>query len=115
MGIISGELIKVLEVQKGQGEKGEWQRGGLVIKTEGKYPKEIAFQCFNGKGLVDTVSSLQVGLITSVDYNLESREYNGKYFTNATLWKVSQIGVVSESTQPTQSNANQEHSEDLPF
>jgi hypothetical protein len=45
------------------------------------------------------VSGLRSGQDVTVQFNIESREYNGKYYTNATAWKIEAVAnSVPETT-----------------
>jgi hypothetical protein len=64
----------------------KFQKRDFVIKTEGEYPKDICFQLIN-KG-VDKLDHFSVGQTIEVHFDLQSKEYNGKWYTNATAWKI---------------------------
>ena len=84
---IKGKITHVLETVTGTSAKGDWTKQGFVlIETEGDYPKSIAFDAFN-KGF-----NLKVGDLVDVSINIESREYNGKWYTNIGAWKVDILG-----------------------
>ena len=57
----------------------------------------------------------------TVDFNISTNEWNGKYFTSLQSWKVSklenQTPTVPEGSQPFQlaTNFNEEEHDDLPF
>lgn len=104
-----GKLIKHLPIQTGEGKKGTWQKGGFIIETtSGKFTKTIMFSTWGE--LVDSTKQITTGINVNVEFDLESREYNGKYFTDAKAWKVE--GVDSTPTPVKKSNNN---SDDLPF
>jgi len=82
---VQGKVIKVLPSQSGSGAKGPWTKHEFVIETEGQYPKKICLQMFS-KG----ESTLQVteGDTIKASVNLESREYNGKWYSNISAYKL---------------------------
>jgi hypothetical protein len=76
---ISGKIIQVLPAESvGQSSK---SKQTFVLETEGQYPKKIAFDVWENK------IELALGEVVTVAVNIESREYNGKYFTNISGWK----------------------------
>ena len=89
---VTGKIVKVLPLQTGEGKNGQWKKQEFVIETEGKYPKKICIQSFNEK--VDP-SLLTIGTMLNVQIEVESREYNEKWFTNVSAWKAEVVGVTS--------------------
>jgi len=90
---IKGRLVKVLPIQTGQGRNGEWKKQDFVIELEGTYPRKACFTAWGDK--VD-VGSLAEATMLNVFFDIESREFNGKWYTNLTAWKVEQM----EENQP---------------
>ena len=79
MQTFTGVLVSILPtVTYGKDNK---KKGGFVIETEGKYPKKIAFTVFEAK--LAEVSALSVGSQVEVSGVIESREWQGKWFTDA--------------------------------
>jgi len=82
---IKGRLVKVLPAQTGQGRNGEWKKQEFVIELEGTYPKSVCISVWNDKV---NVGSFVEGTMLNVFFDVESREFQGKWFTNLTAWKV---------------------------
>jgi hypothetical protein len=95
--------------QSGEGKNGQWQKISFVIETQGEYPKMIAFDVWKEK--VAFVKTLKAGQGVTVHFDAESREYNGKYYTNLKAWK---IDLGEQQAQEQQSQEPNENS-DLPF
>ncbi len=107
---IKGKVVSILDVQTGEGKNGTWKKGGYVIETEGQYPKQIAIDLFNDK--LD--SCPKVGEVVTSHINIESREFNGKYYTNVSAWKIE--GSASTNDVPAQQNIGAgAEPDDLPF
>ncbi len=80
-----GKVIHVLELESGTSNAGkEWSKREFVIETDSQYPKKVAFTCFGDK--INLVPAM--GEDVEVFYNLESREYEGRWFHNVNCWKV---------------------------
>jgi len=82
---IKGRLVKVLPVQTGQGRNGEWKKQDFVIEQEGTYLRKACLTVWGDKVNLDSLSE---GTMLNVFFDVESREYQGKWFTNLTAWKV---------------------------
>ena len=103
---ITGKITHVLETITGTSAKGEWKKQTFVIiEDKDQYPKSIAIDAFNKD------FTLKVGDNVSVSINIESREYNGKWFTNVGAWKVD----VLNSEPAKEEKTEQIESDDLPF
>lgn len=120
---ISGVLIKLLPQQSGNGQNGPWKKQVFIIETEGQYAKKIAFEAWNDKA--QQVDELLIGDRLTVSYNLESREYNDKWYTTAKAWKIETEKVKERehsysqpeplpTEKPTTDWANA-NADDLPF
>lgn len=82
---ITGKVMNVLPTQSGNGKNGEWVKNFFVIQTHGEYPKNICFSVM-GKEKWEKMN-IQVGMTYNVSFDVESREWNGKYFTDLSAWK----------------------------
>lgn len=73
-------------------QKGNFEWRELNLKVEKQvgdkvYEDVYQFQV-SGKSL-DTLSEDSVGCNAEISFNIRSREYNGKYYTNLTMWRMS--------------------------
>ena len=99
---ITGKLISILEQVKGQGAKGEWVKQSFVIETEEQYPKKVCITAWSEN--VNKIQTIAVNSTIKVAFRLESREYNGRWYTDVRAWK---IDIMSAGTQPVSHNQNQ--------
>lgn len=83
---ISGKLVQILPVQTGMGKNGEWRKCSFVIETADKFPKKVCILAW--KDLVEQVQQLQVGSMLNISFDVESREFNGKWYSDIKAWKV---------------------------
>ena len=98
---IIGKLMSILPEQTGVSARGPWKKGAFLIETLEQYPKTVQIVTLGDKA--DDVSRFSIGQLLKVSINLESREYNGKYYTDAKAWK---IDAHTEGTNP-QAASNQ--------
>jgi len=83
---ITGTIIKILPQQTGQGKNGEWKKQEFVIQTDGPYPKNVCFTVWNNKINMNDLSDNQK---VKVSFDPESREFNGRYYTDLIAWRAS--------------------------
>ncbi len=95
---IKGRVIQVLALQTGEGKNGTWKKQDFVIETDGQYPKKV---CISAWGDKINESALQVGNEINVSFDVESREYNGRWYTDLKAWKIDTLGATS--SEPTSS------------
>jgi hypothetical protein len=116
---IEGKLFKILPVQTGDGKFGKWVKQEFIIETFGEYPKKVCFSAWGDKS--DDLKNLIEGDKITISFNPESREYNGKWFTDLRIWKITkgEAGSAKSSfNAPPPFNENDippEDEEDLPF
>jgi hypothetical protein len=83
---IAGKIIHVLPEQSGTGKNGPWSKQDFIIETQEQYPRKVCFAAWGDK--VQVLKSLKAGAVVSVSFNAESREFNGKWYTDLKVWKI---------------------------
>lgn len=98
-----GWIKEISQEVSGEGRNGTWYRQNFVIETREQYSRDIDFQVWGRK--ID-LSTLSVGEKVRVYFNLQSQQSNGRWFTNATAWKIDR-NIDGAQTQPQQQSAPQ--------
>ena len=102
---IKGVIIAVLPLQEGQGKNGPWYKQEYILETETQYPKKICFSLWNDK--IDEYN-LFAGLKVTAKIDIESREYNSRWYTEIKAYKVEkEIAPVNQQKPP--ASKPQEH------
>lgn len=83
---LSGQVVKLLPEQSGQSQRGPWKKRDFILETNEQYPKKVAITCWGEK--VDEISSLNPGTPVTVGINIESREYNDRWYTDIKAWRI---------------------------
>jgi hypothetical protein len=86
---IQGNIISILPVQTGAGKNGNWKKQDFILETEGQVRRKIHFSVWGEK--IDQFN-LRTGESVTVSFDLESREFNGRWYTDAKAWKISKTG-----------------------
>tara|TARA_R110000772_G_scaffold67579_2_gene150057 strand:+ start:23971 stop:24294 length:324 start_codon:yes stop_codon:yes gene_type:complete len=105
---IKGTIKQKLEVLTGTSTKGNWQTQGFIIETIESYPKMVCIDAF--QKVSEELNKYEVGDIVDVSVNIESREYNSRWYTDVKAWK-----IVKEGTTPGPVDAAVTKGDDLPF
>lgn len=83
---IQGKLIKILAPVTGEGRNGAWTKQEFVIETFDQYPRKVCMSVWTDK--VAQLQRFQLGDDLRVSFNLESREYNERWFTEVRAWRL---------------------------
>ena len=87
------KLFQILPIQTGTGKNGEWKKQDIIVETDGQFAKKICISIWGDK---INESILKVGNNLKIDFDIESREYNGKWYTDVKAWKVEMAGGMQE-------------------
>ena len=97
---IQGKLISKLTEQTGTSAKGEWKKQDAVIETLEQFPKKVCITFWGERA--DELKKLNEGDNIKVFFDIESREYQGKWYTNLKAWKFE----TSPSSSSAENNSN---------
>ncbi|HIW98006.1 MAG TPA: DUF3127 domain-containing protein [Candidatus Tidjanibacter gallistercoris] len=86
-----GTVYKVLPLVKGTSQRGEWMKQEVVFELPGEFNRKICVGFWGDKA--HDAGALREGDRVSVSINVESREYNGRWFTEARGWKMTRAAV----------------------
>lgn len=99
------QIVKVAligQVQSGTSMNGEWQKLVFVGDTLEQYSRKIAFTVMKPE-LINAFQNVRVGDDLEVSFSIESREYNGRWYTDVRCFNVTAInGGVAQTSQPQQ-------------
>ena len=78
---IKGKIIRKLDPQGGTSKAGrEWKKQEYVLETlDTAYPRQVKFDFFGERA---DQYPLEVGDIITLSYDIESREFNGRWYTD---------------------------------
>ena len=85
--IVEGRIIQKLDVESGQSARGPWQKQNFIIETvDSQYPRKICIGLWTNQ--IPTLQSYQIGDMIRAYINIESREFNGRWYTDIRAWKL---------------------------
>ena len=93
---LTAKLTAILPEQSGAGKNGPWKKQDIIVETDGQYPKKV---CISLWGEKFDRNILRVGNRLSISCDIESREFNGKWYTDVKAWKIESVND-SVSSQP---------------
>jgi len=84
---LQGTLKQILPLESGESKSGKtWQKQTIIIETADAYPKQIAVEV--SEKALSRLQDYSEGMTITCSINIESREYNGKWFTSVKCWKI---------------------------
>lgn len=91
--MITGKMKLIADERGGTASNGsEWKVVTFVIETDDKYNPDVALKA--GTKLADVVKGIKKGTQIEVEYNLKSREYQGKWYTDVEAYKVTPLSAT---------------------
>jgi len=112
---ITGKIVQILPLQSGQGKNGVWKKQDYIIEFGDQYPKKVCFNLWGDK--IDTFA-IQLNDQVKVDFDVESREFNGRWYTDVKAWNISRVGAAAAPAAVTpkpEDFLQQAPGEDMPF
>lgn len=86
------------------------------METEGQYPKKVCVSIWGDK---INESLLKAGAMLTISFDVESREYNGRWYTDVKAWKVEAAGAAGADKAPDDQvyfdEGQMDEKNDLPF
>lgn len=93
---VKGKLIQKLAVESGEGKNGRWEKQQFVIETDEQFPKKICIVLWGDK--VAMLGKVTEGDILKVSINIESREFNTRWYTDVRAWRIEKEADEGSST-----------------
>lgn len=95
---LTGTIKKILDRQD---FPSGFYKQEVVVTTRERFPQDIKLDCLKEK--VDLLGSFKEGDAVKVAFDIRGREWNGRYFTDLSVWKLeaeSGEGHAAEAESP---------------
>ncbi|MDO4715274.1 MAG: DUF3127 domain-containing protein [Bacteroidales bacterium] len=97
----SGKIIAALEprsgIAKSTGNPWKVQEFVIEVDTNSQYPRRMVFEVFGEDKLNEF--AIQVGEFVTVSFDIDAREYNGRWYNSVRVWRVVR-GAAQTPNQP---------------
>ena len=85
---LEGTIRQKLGVQQGMSARGAWSKQEFVLEyPDGNFTSQVCMLAF-GQDKVQELDKYQIGDRVKVSFNLKSREYNGRWYTDIQIWRI---------------------------
>ena len=96
---VVGKIIQVLPLQEGVGKNGNpWKLQGYVLETFDQYPRKVHFEVFGEDRIKN--NPCDIDQVVTVSFDIESREFNGRWYTSIRAWKIQQGDMTQAAAVP---------------
>ena len=96
---VVGKIIQVLPLQEGVGRNGNpWKLQGYVLETLDQYPRKVHFEVFGEDRI--RMNPCEIDQLVTVSFDIESREFNGRWYTSIRAWKIQQGDTTQAGAIP---------------
>lgn len=103
---IQAKVLRLFDIQTGQSARGSWKKRDFLVETIAKLPRKINLSL---RGEAVDQFKFNVGDALKISIDIESREYNNRWYTEVKAWKIEPF------TEEDSYNANSFSDEDSPF
>ena len=94
---LTGKLVQKLPVQSGQSAKGAWSKQEFVLETQETYPRKVCASVW-GVDKVNELASFSEGTLIKVSFNVESRQFNERWYTDIRAWRIERVSNQEGAT-----------------
>lgn len=111
---LEGRIVRKLNVQSGTSARGAWSKQEFIFEyQEGSYPSQVCMHVW-GDEKVRELDKYQVGDKVKVSFNLGSREYNGRWYTDVRVWRIEPAQVQPVQAAPQMPEPPMPKEDDIP-
>lgn len=93
-----GKVVRLGNLVSGTSARGPWSKQELIVETDEQFPRQVCVICWTN--LVEEAKALAPGQMVKIQISVESREFNGKWYTDVRAWRFDQVGATAAPAQP---------------
>ena len=93
-----GTVVSVLPVVKGTSARGEWMKQEVIFDEPGEFNRKVCVGFWGDKA--QEAGTLRPGEVVAVSANVESREYNGRWYTEVRAWRMTRKAAGETAPGP---------------
>ncbi len=121
---VKGIIKEILEVQTGEKKdgSGQWEKQSFLVDSGTQYNNLYCFEIFGDQKVNNFKKFNKVGQEVTVEFNVNTNEYQGKYYTTLSAWKIMATPLQNTNNTETKTNTQEfgaplpsEEHNDMPF
>ena len=88
---VTGKLKQFLAPQTGEKKdgSGQWVKQSFLVETDAQYNNLYCFEVFGDEKVQNLTKYQKQGDEITVEFNVNTNEYKGSYYTSLSAWKIS--------------------------
>lgn len=96
-----GKVFLKSPIEEGVSKAGRaWKKRFYIVETQDQYPRKVAFTVFGEDRVNEMENRISEGMMVRVSFDLESREYNGRWYTDASAWRIEAADAAPAAPAP---------------
>lgn len=92
---IEGTIEIIAQPVSGSSVRGSWTKQDVILLLPGEFNKKLCVTFWGDK--TQEISAFKVGDRVDVSVNIESREYNGRWFTEVRAWRITSLAAQTSA------------------
>lgn len=105
---IEGKILSKFPAEGGTSARGEWKKQKFLVETVEQYPRKVCIDAWTN--VIPQLDTFNEGDFISVSVNIESREFNGRWYTDVRAWRLDRW-QPGQTVQPVQAPAQQPYAQ----
>ena len=93
-----GVVYRIMPQQSGTSARGQWQKQEVIFEQPDEFSRKVCVTFFGDR--VQDAATLQVGEKVNVSCNIESREYNCRWYTDVRAWRIQKVQPEQPAAAP---------------
>jgi len=82
-----GVVYRILPAVKGTSARGEWTKQEVILELPGEFSRKLCVSFWGDK--TRELEGVKEGEVLTLSANVESKEFNGRWFTEVRAWRLS--------------------------
>jgi hypothetical protein len=95
---IIGKIHSKLGIQNGVSARGNWSKQEFIVETQEQYPRKVCMNVW-GADKVEELGRYKEGDVIKASVNIESREFNNRWYTDVRAWKIERMESQQSASQ----------------
>ena len=90
----------LLPLASGTSARGEWKKQDVIFDMPGEFNRKLCVGFWNDRAV--EAAALRPGDRVALSVNVESREYNGRWYTEVRAWRMTRLDAQEPAYQQPQ-------------
>ena len=107
---VTAKIVKKMQPVTGEGKNGKWVKQEIIVETIEQYPRKICISFWGDK--CNELNNFALGDVVKIFINIESREFNERWYTDVRAWKLEAVSKSNTNEQTSSVNYGNDNNND---